>query len=94
MNVSITLDELMSELVRLGVTPGQGNGKSVKEWQDEWRVSKNEAVRVIRRCQAAGLVTVSREGRPAMDGTMRPVPVYAIRVEPEKPVRRGKVRAS
>ena len=87
---SITLDELLAELNRLDQREAV-QGYSLRELMAKTGRSDEKTKDLIRRGKEAGLITVGRAPREALDGAMRPVPVYIFK-PPEKS--RGKVRAS
>ena len=71
----IRLDELMAELERLGVPKGD-DGLTCRELREYWKCSGDKAHELLRKLLAAGMVIAGRAVRPAIDGIMRPTPVY------------------
>jgi LPS sulfotransferase NodH len=71
----LDLDALLRELGN--VEPGD-EYRTAREWATLLGVGIDRAKRVLRQAQAAGRLRVTRVYRPAIDGTRRNVPVYAI----------------
>lgn len=86
----ITLDELLAEFNRLDQKQAV-QGYTFRELKEKVGYGEEKMKDLIRRGISEGLIKSARAGRMAIDGTMRPVPVYAF-VPPVKP--KGKVRAS
>lgn len=87
---NITLDELVAELNRLGVESVEGaEGLTVQEWAEQWGIARSTAQERIRSAVKNALAFTGRARRQAMDGSMRPVPVYRFQL-PQKTVKKAK----
>lgn len=72
----IALDEWLAELVRLSDHSDEGLTSS--EWAVEMRLSKDHALRRLKRVQDAGWLKAGRRRVTALDGRSCTVPVYQI----------------
>lgn len=78
---NVTIDELISEFRRLGVTGDGDNGKTAIEWSLEWRCGQDKARRLLHQAKGAGILQVGLAQREGLDGICRPTRVYAIQFD-------------
>lgn len=71
----IDLDELLRELG--DVEPGD-EYRTSREWAALFQVGEAKAKAILWQAKSAGRLRIARVTRPAIDGTRRQVPVYAI----------------
>lgn len=85
--MSITLPELIAELERASRTNAEG--QSVRELAASLKMTESKIKAMLRAGIDAGTIESGRTMRFAIDGTLRPIPVYRVRSKTG-----GKVRAS
>lgn len=71
-----TLDELLAELVGPDV-PLDGY-YTIGEWATRLGINRHKADQLLHRAHQLGKLRTTRQTRPAMDGSKRPVPVYSF----------------
>jgi hypothetical protein len=83
---AITLDELVSELRRLGVDDAQkdSDGLTAVEWATVWKCTECTARRKLNVAKEHGLLRMGRKARECLNGAVSAVPCYSI-VLPDKP---------
>lgn len=82
----IALDEWLAELARLSNKSDEGLTSS--EWAAQMRLSKDHALRRLKKAHEAGWLVAGRRRITALDGRSASVPVYQItrpKVGTEKP---------
>lgn len=84
MAAMITLAELLAEMERASRTNSEG--QSVRELVESTKLPERKLKDIIRLGINNGTIAASRASRPAIDGVMRPIPVYR-RVEDKKKAR-------
>lgn len=73
-----TLDDLLAELAKRP-EPLQGY-KTLVEWRDDLGVSDGRMHEILVTAKRRGVLVTSRDGREAIDGSLRRVPVYRFEV--------------
>lgn len=91
MAATITVDELMAELERLGaLTHQNAEGHTASEYAEQWNVSEKTARLRIRQAIDAKLMVCGRRTETRIDGRMGHVPVYRLTGAAKKPGRKRK----
>ena len=71
---TITLEELLAEIDR--TSREHASGATLREMKNAMKISEHRLKELIRAGLESGMIEAGRSERPAIDGTMRPVPVY------------------
>lgn len=71
-----TLEDLLAELAQ----PGQpvAGYQTLTEWTERLGCSRSQMQTLLHAAKRRGLLRVTRDRRPAIDGCQRTVPVYAL----------------
>ena len=77
MSVSISLEELLSEIKR--TSNGFEDGHTLRELKKSMGIGVKKLGDLLRDAIENGSVEVGRSERVALDGTIRVVPVYRVR---------------
>ncbi len=83
MPAPFTLDELLAVL-RQGEEQDLTGYMTVREWRERLHAPEDKMRALIREGLAKGLVARQRVPREAIDGTMRPITVYAFNLGGER----------
>ena len=74
----LSIEQWMQEL-ESAMRPAKGNGLSVQEIADAMGHGSAWVCKRLARLQKDGRLTVSQDYREAIDGRMRPIPVYRLK---------------
>lgn len=86
---SITLDELLSEFEKLGVTAFPNDeGLTCHEYSEKWGVGREKARCLLVKLRDAGVLENGWKSSTRIDGATSRVPVYRITIE--EPKKRGR----
>jgi DNA-binding FadR family transcriptional regulator len=85
MSESITYEELLAELERLGTETESEAGLTVREWSARWGINVRIVRERIAEAQAHGMVRVGRKKGTTISGASRTIPAYSfIQPPPEE----------
>ena len=79
-----TLDELKAFLRQKPEEPIETDFRSAYEWAQYWGCNSRLAHEMLRQVKEQDALEVKKGHREAIDGKMRPVPVYKINLKAEE----------
>lgn len=90
--MSITHEEIVAELQRLGVQNTTDGGHTVEEWCELWGQRDAIVRRTMKRAQAQGLLKVGKGMRKRLDGVSFMATTYSFVLPPAKKPRKKAAR--
>jgi hypothetical protein len=85
MPAEITLNDLLAEYDRLGLTAPTGSpGLTTREWAERWGVGERLTRQLIRKALDAGCAAIGRKPVRGMDGIMQRRACYTITLPKRK----------
>lgn len=89
MSQAITLDELLSEFEKLGITDFPNDeGLTCAEYADMWSVGIEKARALLAKLKSAGALENGWKTVSRLDGARSKVPVYRITIDQKKKAKR------